>query len=281
MFPAELVKFKPYPHNPVFGPGKPGDWDEAIRERGWILKDNNTYHLWYTGYKTTGEVSMRLGHATSPDGIQWKRDPKNPIYQKHWVEDMMVVKHMGTFYMFAEGKHDQAQLLRSEDGIHWTRQGQLDVRLKNGKPIEAGPYGTPTAYYEKGVWYLFYERADSGIWLATSKDMKVWTNLQDDPVIALGPGKYDAEMIAVNQVIKDRGRYYAYYHGSGSTAKPRLWSPAVASSTDLIHWTKYEGNPLRKPAENRSSGIVVPVGKQFRFYTMHGKVDLFLPVDKK
>ena len=26
---------------------------------------------------------------------------------------------------------------------------------------------------EKAVWYLFYERDDLGIWLATSKDLKV------------------------------------------------------------------------------------------------------------
>jgi hypothetical protein len=133
---------------------------------------------------------------------------------------------------------------------------------------------------EDGVWYLFYERADAGVWLATSKDMKVWTNARDDPVIGLGPKEFDSQMIALNQIIKYEGRYYAYYHGSGKE-QPDLWAPGVAGSTDLIHWTKYKNNPLRASKENRSSGIVVPAGDRFRFYTMHGKVDLFLPAKEK
>lgn len=278
-FPDELVRFKPYSENPVFAHGKPNAWDALIRERGWILKDGDLYHLWYTGYDGSREGLKMLGHATSSDGIHWKRNPKNPIYRKHWVEDMMVVKHQGTFFLFAEGKGDQAHLLKSSDGVNWKRVGVLDVRTTNGKPIEPGPYGTPTAYFENGTWHLFYERRDAGVWLATSKDMQVWTNVQDEPVLTLGPAEHDRLMIALNQIIKYKGRYYAFYHGSGSPEKPRLWSPAIATSTDLIHWTKYPKNPLRDPKENRSSGIVIPNGNQFRFYTMHGQVDLFLPTN--
>lgn len=57
----------------------------------------------------------------------------------------MVVRHQGTCYIFAEAKGDQAQLLPSPDGIHWQRVSQLDVRKKNGEPIEPGPHGTLTA----------------------------------------------------------------------------------------------------------------------------------------
>ena len=103
------------------------------------------------------------------------------------------------------------------------------------------------------------------------KTGKFGPTVQEEPVLKLGPGDYDSEQIALNQVIKYQGRYYAYYHGSGHTSKPRLWCPAIATSTDLIHWQKYPGNPLRPMKENRSSGIVVPDGDQFRFYTMHDK----------
>ncbi len=282
VFPDALVKFKAYSDNPVFVSGKKGDWDARIRERGWILKDKGGYRMWYTGFNPEASegLTMKLGYATSADGIHWKRSPHNPIYEKHWVEDMMVIPYQGKYYMFAEGRGDLAQLLESSDGIHWTRQGQLDVRTTKGQPIKAGPYGTPTGYLEDGVWYLFYERRDLGVWLATSKDRKVWTNVEDEPVLKLGPGDYDSEQIALNQIIKYKGRYYAYYHGSGHTSKPRLWCPAIATSTDLIHWQKYPGNPLRPMKENRSSGIVIPEGDQFRFYTMHDKVDLFLPKEK-
>ncbi len=283
LFPPELVDFVADPKQPVFTGAGPGHWDARIRERGWILRDVDLYRMWYTGFERDTSPLLKLGYATSPDGIHWTRHPANPIYEEHWVEDMMVVRHKGSYYMFAEGKADQAQLLTSQDGIQWKRVGQLDVRKKNGEPIEPGPYGTPTAWVENDVWYLFYERRDLGIWLATSKDMKVWTNVQDEPVIPLGPGEYDKEQVALNQIIKYNGRYYAYYHGAGAPlpgTRRRLWCVCVATSNDLVRWQKYEKNPLFPLAEDKSSGIVVHDGKRYLLYTMHDQVVRHVPRDK-
>jgi hypothetical protein len=200
--PWALVAWSPIPDNPVFtGTGRE-TWDRKIRERGYILVgEDGTYHLWYTGYAVDRPLTMSLGHATSRDGIHWTRDLANPIFNGSWVEDVCVVKQNGTYQMFAEGKNDIAHLLTSPDGLRWTDSGSLDIRKADGSPISPGPYGTPTAWFEDGTWYLYYERRDEGVWLATSKDRKVWTNVQDDPVIAMGPEPYDRAAVAVNQVV--------------------------------------------------------------------------------
>jgi WD40 repeat protein len=276
-FPPELVRFVPYKENPIFTAAPKGSWDSKIRERGWIIREDGLYKLYYTGYDGTKDGLRMLGLATSKDGIHWTRHPRNPLYRAHWVEDMMVVKHEGKYYMFAEGKDDLAHLLVSSNGLDWTRVGLLDIRLKNGKPIPSGPYGTPTVWLENGTWYLFYERYDKGVWLATSTDRKVWTNVQDEPVLSPGPGEHDKDMIALNQIIKHKGRYYAYYHGCAKAGpKARLWSTSVATSTDLIHWEKYPGNPLQPVEQDKSSGIVVHDGERWRLYTMHPEVNLHL-----
>jgi predicted GH43/DUF377 family glycosyl hydrolase len=275
-FPAELVKFTPLRNEPIFS-GAPGQWDALIRERGWIMKEDGLWRMWYSGYTRKGEP-CKLGLATSKDGISWTRHPGNPIYQEHWVEDMMIVKDGGKYWMFAEGEDDQAHLLVSDDGLKWQRIGLLGIRKKDGLPIPPGPYGTPTVWKEKDTWYLFYERSDLGIWLATSKDMKVWTNVQDEPVLTPGLGEYDKDLVALNQIIKYKGRYYAYYHGSAKAGpKARLWSTAIATSTDLVHWQKYAGNPLQPIDQNKSSGIVVHDGDKFRLYTMHPQVYVHVP----
>jgi hypothetical protein len=273
-FPPELVKFSPYKTNPVFAAAK-GQWDAKIRERGWIMREDGVYKLWYTGYDGTSDGQRMLGYATSVDGISWTRHPKNPLVPDHWVEDMMIVKHDEKYYMFAEGREDRAQMLVSNDGIAWTRVGQLDIRLKSGKPIPDGPFGTPTVWREADRWHLFYERNDLGVWLAISHDLKVWTNVQDEPVMKPGPGEHEKDLIAVNQIIKHKDRYYAYYHGSARTGPNKgRWSTNVATSTDLIHWEKYAGNPLLPIDENKSSGIVVHDGERYRLYTMHPAVCL-------
>ena len=273
-FPPELVTFRAYDKNPVFTAAGEGHWDARIRERGWIIREGDAWKLWYTGYDGTREGQKMLGCATSTDGLAWKRHGEKPIYDEQWVEDVMIVRHGEAYYMFAEGRGDQAQLLKSSDGLKWERVGPLDVRKKNGEPIEPGPYGTPTAWYENSLWRLFYERGDAGVWLAESKDMRVWTNVSDEPVLRPGPGEYDTLLVALNQVVKRDGKYYAYYHGSGSESAPRLWTTNVAVSDDLVHWKKYAGNPLFPAEENKSSGILIHDGERFRLYTMHDRVDV-------
>ncbi len=274
--PSAFAEFDAHQMNPVFT-GEPGAWDSLIRERGWIMKEDDQYRLWYTGYNPAEQpLKMKLGYATSDDGIVWQRHAKNPIFDDVWVEDMMIVKHKNSYYMFAEGTNDQAQLLKSNDGIQWKQIGSLDVRLTSGEKIPAGPYGTPTAVVKDGVWHLFYERRDAGIWLATSKDMQVWTNVSDEPLLVPGPDGYDKLMIAMNQIIRHNKQWYAVLHGTGSPAKPREWCSYFAVSDDLLTWTKCSNGPVLPVSDNKSSGVLVHDGERYRLYTMHAKVDLHL-----
>ncbi|MCC7523563.1 MAG: glycosylase [Chitinophagaceae bacterium] len=277
-FPEELIHFVPYDHNPVFAGTGTNTWDNQIRERGYILYEDGLFHLWYTGYKPGMDEEKHLGYATSTDGINWTRYKDNPVYSAGWVEDVFVMKEQDTYYMFAEGKNDIAHLLTSTDRINWTERGNLDIRKSNGEPIGKGPYGTPAVLKEKGIWYLFYERDDLGIWLASSKDLKTWTNIQDEPVIEMGPENYDKFGVAVNQVIKYKGLYYAYYHGTAFQDWSK-WSTCVAVSRYLKNWEKYERNPII--GEDTSSGILVNDGKQLIMYTMHPDIRLFYPTTRQ
>ncbi len=275
-FPKDLVSWAPSPANPVFrGTGLDRGWDRKIRERGWILREGGIYHLWYTGYNDDRSPNRSLGYAVSVDGLSWIRWPSNPIVTTSWVEDVCVVKHEGVYQMFAEGERDVAHRLSSTDRVTWKEEGPLDIRKADGTPIPPGPFGTPTAFFEGGTWHLLYERGDRGVWLATSKDLKVWTNAQDDPVLAMGPGAYDRFAVAVDQVFQRDGVYYAYYHANAHDPWQKDWTTNIARSRDLIHWEKYPANPLIR--NDSSSSVLVPVGSGFRLYTMHPEVRAFGP----
>jgi hypothetical protein len=274
-FPSEIVDFVPHKENPLFAGTGRDTWDRRIRERGYILREGNTYHLWYTGYNQDRSGTKYLGYATSPDGLDWTRHADNPVFDQSWVEDMCVLKHGDTYYMFAEGRHDIAHMLTSKDRVHWRDHGSLDVRYTTGKPLSPGPYGTPTVWIEDRKWYLFYERGDRGIWAATSTDRVVWTNVRDDPVIRTGPEPYDRHAVALNQIVKYRGGYYAYYHANADPKWRGNWTTNAAVSTDLIHWKKYPKNPIIRT--DNSSGILVHDGRQYRLYTMHPDVRVYFP----
>ena len=276
-FPNEMVEFTPYDHNPVFSGTKEETWDKHIRERGFILVENGMYRMWYTGYNDSDNATKYLGYATSPDGISWTRYEKNPVFNQKWTEDMFVFRVEDKYYMYAEGLNDVAHLLISDDGISWQEQGDLKVLTTKGDTIP-GPYGTPSILIENRKWHLLYERNDEGVWLAVSDDHMIWTNVQDEPVLKKGPGNYDSGAVACNQVIKFKGKYYMYYHGTSDAGWANqgavsIWTSNVAMSTDLVTWTKYPGNPVVEG--DHSSPIMVYDGNNYRLYTMHNEVWLY------
>ncbi len=277
---SEMVVFKPSDQNPLFTGTGENTWDKNIRERGYILFDDGIYKMWYTGYNGGDRSVKYLGYATSKDGFEWNRYSNHPIYDGNWTEDVFVIKHAGKYIMAAEGMDDIAHLLISVDGIQWQELGNLQIFKTTGEKIDPGPYGTPTLYFENDIWYLFYERNDLGIWLAKSEtaDLITWKNIQDDPVIALGPDQYDQYQVALNQIVKYKGLYYAYYHSTG-VPDYSVWTSNVAVSDDLIHWEKYQKNPIVKG--NFSSNILVPDEHQSRLYTMHPDVRVYFPEVKE
>jgi hypothetical protein len=146
-FPRELVDWVPHEGNPLFAGTSRDTWDREIRERGFILRDGNTWRLWYTGYDSTKSETKSLGYATSPDGLVWTRHPKNPVFDGVWTEDVFVLKHGGLFHMYAEGANDVAHRLTSADGVRWEEQAvgrrRRESRSRQG-PTGPRPSGSRT-----------------------------------------------------------------------------------------------------------------------------------------
>ncbi len=59
----------------------PGDWDQDFLSRATIWREAPAdYRMWYSA--GIGTMNHGLGYATSPDGLNWTRDPGNPIFHK-------------------------------------------------------------------------------------------------------------------------------------------------------------------------------------------------------
>ncbi len=263
-----LVNFTPSPSNPVLSPGPAGSWDENIRERGWFMYENGTYHVWYGGWKGAYNLStpqlVKLGYASSTDGVTWTKYSGNPIQNQNWIEDMVIVKDGGVYYMYAEdeyvgdGNGAFIDLYTSTNKIDWARYGT--VIAPSGSGWEGSDVGTPTAWKEANTWYMLYEGLGSGIagqvGLATSSDGKNWTRYANNPVLS-NPIGTNLD-IAIDSIIKINGVYYAYGHYD---IGGHNWMGGMFTSTNLTTWTAYAGNPIVY-----NSPVIVDNGAKYLMY---------------
>ncbi len=60
----------------VFGAGEAGAWDADSVAYPAVIHDAGIFHMFYMG---SDGATWQLGHATSFDGIEWERDPLNPL----------------------------------------------------------------------------------------------------------------------------------------------------------------------------------------------------------
>jgi len=139
-----------YERNPVLKAGELDAWDAGGVRQPTVIKDGNTYKMWYAGVMdpdlTGGEDDpYAVGYATSKDGINWTKSTTNPVFEPlaaGWdseaICDPIVIKDDSTYRLWYCGIGAAKEAFGyaiSTDGINWTRQGSKPV-------MTMGPVGT-------------------------------------------------------------------------------------------------------------------------------------------
>jgi predicted GH43/DUF377 family glycosyl hydrolase len=220
--------------------GENGDWDDEDVETPTVVKHQGIYHLWYSGRGepegtnpiTRPDAAIRIGHATSWDGITWYKDSNNPVVRVgfpiigwDWLgaAEPSVIVRDGVFEMWYTGVTIKSGRLflqigfaTSPDGTNWEKYSGnpvLSLDIKNGITTASVIYNDP--YYE--LWaVLFDERRGlpSGpVGYATSLDGVNW---DISPEIELSKGDrpaWDWWGIFGPTVLLDDGVYKMWYTG--------------------------------------------------------------------
>jgi hypothetical protein len=151
----------------VLAPGKRGSWDSRLVGRPSVLHEKGRFHLWYDGQPTKEDrAAVRLdgaravGYATSPDGVQWKRHPANPVLQGG-IGAVDVTRVPDGYILLYEG-HAGTGLATSRDGIAWKDRG-LAARLSG---TDADRFGqvTPHLVRADNGWQVFLGAASRKTW---------------------------------------------------------------------------------------------------------------------
>lgn len=164
--------------DPVLNVGIESAWDNGFLEGPTVLKDGDTYKMWYCGYDAIVDGNgtdglANIGYAISLDGIVWTKHENNPVLstgQNAWdsvfAQDPHVIKENGMYYMWYGGNNvdsygQKVGYAWSSDGINWTKYEANPV-LTNGDPGEwdANTASFPSVLNDNGVYKMWYTGKD-------------------------------------------------------------------------------------------------------------------------
>lgn len=263
-----------YPGNPVLAKGAIGQWDDfALRELSPVIDEvcKTSFSgdgLWgyYWGRPDAGDGAFQIGLAKSiNNGVSWTRYANNPVVvpsgsgwmQEDVFQPSVVRKNDGTFVMMAAGRNaaltKSIGCLTSTDGLSWVDRGvKLQLSDFNDGGLTISEIGVPSLIKRSsGDWLCIVEcllgSVTNGwrVYGATATDPTgVWTPLNSgQPLMSPTGAGWESVGVANAHIIESSpGEYLIIYNGIQT-----IWQLGIATSTDLVTWTRHPDNPLVGP----------------------------------
>jgi predicted GH43/DUF377 family glycosyl hydrolase len=202
----------PYKHPKLIlaGTGEPGSFDELAVDIPFVFKQRNVFYMTYVGFDGAG---YQTGLARSGDLVDWRRvglilgRDENDPYTRHNIA--------------------MTSILRDSD-----------LRAPGRLKRVGGRY--------LGVWHAYprpgYEEGPAVIGLAWSDDMLHWERTA--PILYPEHGAaWERGGLYKPYIHEENGLYYLYYNAKTARV-PWKEQIGVATSRDLVTWTRHPRNPL-------------------------------------
>lgn len=218
--------------NPVIEVGDADDWDSLSVDNPFVLEYDGEFHMFFNGNDGSGR---RVGHATSDDLRDWRKDSDNPVIELAdagaWdstnVAEPSVVEWGGRFYLYYGG-HDGDEwrigCATSDDLSSWQRH-PANPLITTGTVDEwdAHVVEGPSVAVENDRLEMVYSgghrRGRSGpipkhVGRATATDPVDWEKYPENPVLRTGsePG-WEVERIGNPHLFVDSTGYHLFYTG--------------------------------------------------------------------
>jgi predicted GH43/DUF377 family glycosyl hydrolase len=225
--------------NPVLTP-TPGAWDAYTVIAPYVLRENGQYKMWYSGSATPAFL-LKIGYATSPDGINWTKHPSNPVLEPGsalWESESVtypcIMPYSNGYKMWYGGYSTSETGIgyaTSPDGITWEKYTGNPVL----PPGASGQwdhivFGQRVLFIDNNYYMLYSGEINlyqsDKIGLATSSDGLAWTKYPCNPVLNPTAGQWDGSRIILGSALLDADTLKLYYVGTNGSA----WSIGLATS---------------------------------------------------
>lgn len=239
-----------YPASPVLTVGSLGSWDSKTVGSPSVIYHNSKFNMWYEG---TDGLNMRIGYASSIDGISWQKYPYFVIdildnTNNNNVHDPKVIIINNVFHMWYAASLPSVDNIHinhttSSDGINWNNP---DINILFSSLSWEGYKGISFPYTiiingQYNMWYAAHGTYNGSTkWrfgYAYSSDGIHWTKHPVPIMEATQP--WEGWDIGNPTVLYEDGIYHMWYHASGGIGH--------ATSSDGIKWDKDKDNPVLKP----------------------------------
>ncbi len=214
---------------PVLSPGSPESFDCDGISLGNIIKVNDRYFLYYSGWRLQSDVPWRnqIGVAQSRDGITFVKEDK-PVLTLDSTDPFSlsypwVINQKGKFLMWYGSNLNWGQALESmehviksansTDGLAWKKSGKINIPLK---AQEIG-ISRPCIIWDGEKYLMWYSRRlkQYKIGFATSEDGEAWTRQDDEVHFLPSSDTWDNESVEYTHVFKYDNQMYMLYCGNG------------------------------------------------------------------
>ena len=216
-----------------------------------VLRVADLFHMYYEawGIRGSGNIiadydSLQIGHATSPDGVHWTKDPANPVLSRGspgaWDHrgtwDPFVLYEEGVFKMWYGGGPDGDSgwgYAVSSDGTHFQKRRKLLPKARTSTT-----WKTTTSYMTRraATTSCTTGTANASPWgcFARSANETDFDFAHAEPVRIAGlkhPGMYK-----FTHVFQDGGKWHMFF---GEFVRPgcKGCRSGYATSDDGLRWT--------------------------------------------
>jgi len=269
------MKFHHHPHNPIF-PLVADSWRCDVSANADVLLYEGEWRLYLRGNGRDGDGrrNSSIGLFTCPqeafDGETWQEYAGNPVFtqgEPGSIDDfgpldpsMLVVDGQVLMFYTAVPRGNPLNersssgrgsswghamksigLAVSDDGLRFQRRGD--------EPLVPHFAAAPEVLSWNDEYWMFYsalnEIGGTDIHLIRSTDpFRFDAGDAIGKIFSPGPaGSWDGICVTTLRIFRDGGIWYMVYAGS-NVHEDTPWYFGVAASRDLIHWTRYPGNPV-------------------------------------
>ncbi len=154
---------------PILRPEDGADWERGGLYKPYLVKDGDTFYLFYNAKTADKTWHEQTGLATSKDLITWRRHPANPLLRNggpdapdsRFASDPFVATHRGKWAMFYFGLSGADRKARDlvavgPDPLHFTKVNEVLIDVGPPGSIDDDYAHKPALIFHQGDLYHFY-----------------------------------------------------------------------------------------------------------------------------